>query len=143
MKKNSLINVGFSLILFLMFVAGSFFLLYYGANSYKKSLEKTRIKEGVEIPFAYITTRIRQASSFVSVDTIDDRNILVIENANSYTLIYYMDSYLYELMISDYNDINLKGGTKIYSVDNFNVEYKDNLYVITVNDEQFKIGARQ
>ena len=54
-----------------------------------------------------------------------------------------MDSYLYELMISDYNDINLKGGTKIYSVDNFNVEYKDNLYVITVNDEQFKIGVRQ
>ena len=54
-----------------------------------------------------------------------------------------MDNYLYELMVSDYNDINLSGGTKIYGVDNFNVDYQDNLYVITVNDEQFKIGARR
>ena len=143
MKKNSLISVSFSLILFLMFVVGSFFLLYYGANSYKKNLEKAQIKENVEIPFAYITTRIRQASASISVITIEDKNVLVIENDNSYTLIYYMDSYLYELMVSDYNDINLKGGTKIYSIDNFDVEYKDNLYLITINDEQFKIGVRQ
>lgn len=143
MKKNSLINVGFSLILFLMFVVGSFFLLYYGANSYKKNLEKAEIKEKVEIPFAYITTRVRQASASISVITIEDKNVLMIENDNSYTLIYYMDSYLYELMVSDYNDINLKGGTKIYSIDNFDVEYKDNLYLITINDEQFKIGVRQ
>ena len=143
MKKNSLISVSFSLILFLMFVVGGFFLLYYGANSYKKNLEKAQIKEKVEIPFAYVTTRIRQASASISVITIEDKNVLVIENDNSYTLIYYMDSYLYELVVSDYNDINLKGGTKIYSIDNFDVEYKDNLYLITVNDEQFKVGARQ
>ncbi len=143
MKKNSLISVCFSLILFLMFVVGSFFLLYYGANSYKNSLEKAKIKEKVEIPFAYITTFIRQASGSISVESFDDTNALVIENDNSYTLIYYMDNYLYELVVSDYHDINLRGGTKIYSIDNFNVDYQDNLYVITVNDEQFKIGVRR
>lgn len=143
MKKNSLISVGFSLILFLMFVVGSFFLLYYGANSYKKNLEKAEIKERDEIPFSYITTRIRQASNSIGVDTIDGKNVLVIENDNSYTLIYYLDSYLYELMVSDYEDINLKGGTKIYSIDSFDVEYKDNCYVFDINDEQFKIGVRQ
>lgn len=143
MKKNSLISVGFSLILFLMFVVGGFFLLYYGANSYKKNLEKAEIKERTEIPFAYVTTRIRQASGSISIDTIDGTNVLVIENDNSYTLIYYMNSYLYELMVSDYNNINLKGGTKIYSIDDFGVSYEDNCYVIKINDEQFKLGARQ
>ena len=143
MKKNSLISVGFSLLLFLMFVVSSFFLLYYGANSYKKNLEKAQIKEKVEIPFAYVTTRIRQASGSISIDTIDGIDVLVIENDSSYTLIYYMDSYLYELMVSDYNDINLKGGTKIYSIDDFDVSYEDNCYVIKINDEQFKIGVRQ
>ena len=126
-----------------MFVVGSFFLLYYGANSYKNSLEKAKIKEKVEIPFAYITTFIRQASGSISVESFDDTNALVIENDNSYTLIYYMNSYLYELMVSDYNDTNLKGGTKIYSIDDFDVSYEDNCYVIKINDEQFKIGVRQ
>ena len=144
MRKNALINIGFSLILFLMFVVGSFFLLVYGANGYKHGLEKEENREKNQIPFAYITTRMHQASSndAVSIKKVDEQDVLVIENEESLICIYQKNQSLYELVVSDESQINLSGGTKIYDVNNFDITNENDYYVVTLNDKQYKIGVR-
>lgn len=144
MRRNALINIGFSLILFLMFVVGSFFLLVYGANGYKHGLEKEESRELEQIPFAYITTRMHQASSSdaVSIKEVEGQNILVIDNEDSVICIYQKDQSLQELVTSDVGQISLSGGTKIYDIRNFDVTYENGYYEITLNDKQYKIGVR-
>ncbi len=144
MRKNAMIHVGFSLILFLMFVVGSFFLLVYGAQGYKHGLEKEEQREKDQIPYAYILTRIHEISSkdAIHVLKIDNQNVLVLENENSLMCIYGKDSYLYELVVQEESQIDLSGGTKIYEVSNFDIMQKQNYYEITLNDKKYKIGVR-
>ncbi len=137
--KRSLVEVGFSLILFLMFVLGSFFLLYYGSNAYKNGIEKEEIREKDELPYAYIATKFRQAKS-VSLDNVDGNNVLVFKEDNYQTIVYYKDGGLYELLITNDNSADLNGGIKIVNVDNFEVSYVDGYYEIKLNDTSFKVG---
>ena len=51
MKKNTWINIGFSLILFLMFVICSFFMLVFGARQYQKGIQVEQMREDTQIPF--------------------------------------------------------------------------------------------
>ncbi len=144
MRRNALVNIGFSLILFLMFVVGSFFLLVYGARGYKHGLEKEESRELNQIPFAYITTRMHQASSSeaVSIQEVEGNKVLVIKNEDSLICIYQKDQSLYELVTSDINQIDLSGGTKIYDVSDFDINYQNGYYEITLNDQEYKIGVR-
>ncbi len=144
MRKNAMIHVGFSLILFLMFVVGSFFLLVYGAQGYKHGLEKEELRENDQIPYAYILTRMHEVSSkdAVHVEKIENQNVLVLENENSLMCIYGKDSYLYELVVQEENQIDLSSGTKIYEVSHFDVVQNKNYYEIILNDKKYKIGVR-
>ena len=137
--KRSLVEVGFSLILFLMFVLGSFFLLYYGSNAYQNGIEKEEIREKDELPYAYIATKFRQTKS-VSLDNVDGNNVLVFKEDNYQTIVYYKDGGLYELLITNDNSADLDGGTKIVNVDSFEVNYVDGYYEIKLNDTSFKVG---
>lgn len=144
MRKNAMIHVGFSLILFLMFVVGSFFLLVYGAQGYKHGLEKEELRENDQIPYAYILTRMHEVSSkdAVHIETIENQNVLILENENSLMCIYGKDSYLYELVVQEESQIDLSSGTKIYEVSHFDVVQNKNYYEITLNDKKYKIGVR-
>ena len=58
MKKDTWINIGFSLILFLMFVICSFFMLVFGARQYQKGIQVEQVREDTQIPLAYLSTKI-------------------------------------------------------------------------------------
>ena len=137
MRKNHIVEVAFSFVLFMMFVLGSFWMLLYGARGYKNGIEKEDIREKTEIPFAYITTRIRQASSIEI-----EENTILIQNENNITCIYALDDGLYELTVEDKDHIDSSSGTKIYDIDSFKVSKDDDLYVVKLNGSAFKIGVR-
>ena len=137
MRKNHIVEVAFSFVLFMMFVLGSFWMLLYGARGYKNGIEKEDIREKTEIPFAYITTRIRQASSIEI-----EENTILIQNENNITCIYALDDGLYELTVEDKDHIDYSSGTKIYDIDSFEVSKDEDLYVVKLNGSTFKIGVR-
>lgn len=58
MKKNTWINIGFSLILFLMFVICSFFMLVFGARQYQKGIQVEQVREDTQIPVARFEYKI-------------------------------------------------------------------------------------
>lgn len=140
MKRNSVIEIGFSLIIFLLFVFGSFFMLYYGSTVYKEGLIKEKTREDVQIPFAYLTTKIYSARNKDSITIKDDS--LIIDNEGSFTCIYFSNGSLYELVVKDASLIAYSGGNKICDLDSFNISEEDNLFNIEFNDTSFKVGKR-
>ena len=140
MKRNSVIEIGFSLIIFLLFVFGSFFMLYYGSTVYKEGLIKEKNREDVQIPFAYLSTKIYSANNRDSI-TIKD-NSLIIDNDGSFTCIYFKDGSLFELVVKDASLIEYDGGNKICDLDSFGIKEEDNLFDIEFNDTNFRVGKR-
>ncbi len=138
MKHSSIAQIGFSLIIFLMFVFGSFFMLYYGSNAYKNGLDSEVEREDMQIPYAYLSTKIYMAKSKDNI-TIKD-NSLIIDNDGSFTCIYFKDNGLYELVVKDVSLIDYAGGSKICNLDSFSISQEDNLYTIKFNDVSFKVG---
>lgn len=140
MKHSNIAQIGFSLIIFLMFVFGSFFMLYYGSDAYKDGLDRENARENLQIPYAYISTKIYMASNLEHIIVKD--NTLIIDNDDSYTCIYYKDNGLYELVVKDASLIKSEGGNKICNLDSFSISKQDNLYLIKFNDVSFKVGKK-
>lgn len=140
MRKNSISEIVFSLMLFLMFVIGGFLMISYSGNIYKNIIEDGQSRENTQIPLAYITEKLYQAKSkdYVSIENVDGTNVLIIDNESYITCIYIDNNYLKELTISDISKFNKNAGNSIYKIDDLNMIYKDNLYVFEIENEGSK-----
>ena len=105
MKKNTWINIGFSLILFLMFVICSFFMLVFGARQYQKGIQVEQVREDTQIPLAYLSTKIHHASSSDAI-CLDD-GVLKIQEDGYQTCIYEKNHALYEIVLKDGSDMSV------------------------------------
>jgi hypothetical protein len=140
MKRKSVIEVMFSLMLFLVFVFGSFFLLVSGAQQYKKTNTQQTEREEVQVPLAYISTKLHHAKSSSSV-VLEDK-VLKIHEDGYQTCIYEQDGTLYELVIQDGSSMDIGQGTKLYDVDEYDISYVDGLYVIDIDGVSMKVGVK-
>ncbi len=140
MKRRSVIEVMFSLMLFLVLVIGSFFLLVSGAQQYKKTNSQQAEREEVQVPLAYITTKLHHAKNNESV-TLED-NVLKIQEEGYQTCIYEKDGTLYELVLQDGSSMDVGEGTKLYEVDSYDIQYENDMYIITINDVSVKVGVK-
>ncbi len=144
MKKHSVVDVVFSLLLLLLFVCSSFLLLVFGAKSYKTGLESESVRENTQIPLAYITTRMHQAknASCVQLKQIDGLDVLAIDNDGYEIYIYAKNSVLYELVQEKNMNVDLDSGTKLYTIDSYEVTYESDVYSICINGVCRKVGMK-
>ncbi len=140
MKRKSIIEVIFSLALFLVFVLGSFFLVISGAQLYKKTISLQEEREQTQIPIAYITTKIHHAKNSDCI-TLDDQ-VLKIQEDTYQTCIYEKDGTLYELVIPNGSSMDVGQGTKLYDVETYEISYVDEMYQITINGKSVKVGVK-
>lgn len=136
MKTSSISEIIFSLMLFLMFVIGGFLMVSYSGNIYKHIIDNGNTRESVSIPLAYISKKCNQAKSkdYVSIESIEGLDVLVINNDSYLTCIYSNDNYLKELNISDLNKFNKNDGTNIYKIDKLEMNYDNDLYEFKIEN---------
>lgn len=148
MRKNTIVQLLFSLLLFLIFVMGSFFLIVYGGNIYQHVLDSDEKRENIEIPFAYLTNKLHQAknSNAVTIEILEDTDVLVIENESYYTCIYVYEGNLKELSINDLNNFHISSGTSIYTVEELKMTKEGKLYSFVITndgeEESLVLGLR-
>lgn len=140
MKKNTWINIGFSLILFLMFVICSFFMLVFGARQYQKGIQVEQVREDTQIPLAYLSTKIHHASSSDAI-CLDD-GVLKIQEDGYQTCIYEKNHALYEIVLKDGSDMSVGEGMKLYDLDSYAISFADKIYTIEINGAVESVGVK-
>lgn len=140
MKRKSLIEVIFSLVLFLVFVLGSFFLVVSGAQQYKKTISLQDDREETQVPFAYLTTKIHHAKNKDCI-TLEDQ-VLKIQEDSYQTCIYEKDGAMYELVIPNGSTMDVGQGTKLYDVKEYEISYENGIYQITIDGKSVKVGVK-
>ncbi len=140
MKRKSLIEVIFSLVLFLVFVLGSFFLVVSGAQQYKKTISLQDDREETQVPFAYLTTKIHHAKNKDCI-TLEDQ-VLKIQEDSYQTCIYEKDGVMYELVIPNGSTMDVGQGTKLYDVKEYEISYENGIYQITIDGKSVKVGVK-
>lgn len=140
MKRKSLIEVIFSLVLFLVFVLGSFFLVVSGAQQYKKTISLQDDREETQVPFAYLTTKIHHAKNKDCI-TLEDQ-VLKIQEDSYQTCIYEKDGVMYELVIPNGSTMDVGQGTKLYDVKEYEISYENGIYQIMIDGKSVKVGVK-
>lgn len=140
-----MIDLLFTLALFLVFAVSSLMVVVIGADVYNKTAESMNENFNMQTSLLYVTQKIRQndVEGSVLVESAGDRNAVVLENTYNetqyQTWIYYDEGSIKELFIQKGNEINLSAGQAIMPVNNFNIEKLDeNLYELSTTDENGK-----
>lgn len=141
MRRSYVVEILFTLVLFTLFVVGSFFILLSGANAYQKQVEEIQNIEELRLPLSYISTKLHQASKDnVSIEIVDGINCLLIEevidNKTYVDMFYYQDGYLYETF-SALDILSIKNGERVCAISNLIMEDRgeDGLYFEVTNDD--------
>lgn len=130
MNKSRHVYTLFSLMLFLLFVIGSFFIVTYEIKGYQNIHEGELRQDHLTTPLAYLNTKLKayDRKDMIEINTIHDIECLCLKTEKTVTYIYYLDGYLYENYTTlDYLP-SLHEGTKLFSLDSFSIQMKDNLY---------------
>ena len=141
MRRSYVVEILFTLVLFTLFVVGSFFILLSGANAYQKQVEEIQNVEELRLPLSYISTKLHQASKDnVSIEIVGGINCLLIEevidNKTYVDMFYYQDGYLYETF-SALDILSIKNGERVCAISNLIMEDRgeDGLYFEVTNDD--------
>lgn len=140
MRRSYVVEILFTLILFTIFVVGSFFILLGGANAYQKQIEENNNLEQLRLPLSYISTKLHQADKdMVSIEEIDGVVCLLIEeeiDGKAYVdLIYHQDGSLYESFTAK-DIIGLDNGEKICAIKDFMIKEQDGGFYFEAINEQ-------
>ena len=140
MKRSSVVEVIFIMILFTLFVGSAFFITLFEADSYQKIVEQNNVQNNNILPLSYINMKLKQATNANSVQLIQDQDIDYImiseeiANEEYYTYIYVYENQLYELFTNS-KTLDINAGTGLMKIDNLKMKYQAGIYEFVVSDE--------
>lgn len=142
MRRSYVVEVLFTLILFTVFVLGSFFILLFGAQGYRTLVENQNHQEELRLTLSYLSTRVQQApsASAIAMEEIENIPCLMIEEqlegVTYVTVIFYQDHSLWELFVRK-DRMDLSMATAIASIENLTMqESQGQLIFIATNQNQ-------
>ncbi|MCI5773390.1 MAG: DUF4860 domain-containing protein [Erysipelotrichaceae bacterium] len=140
MRRSYVVEILFTLILFTVFVVGSFFILLTGANAYQKQITQNNSIEQLRLPLSYISTKLHQADGdLVAIQNIEGIDCLLIEeeiDGKLYVnMIYHRDGNLYE-SFSAKEIMSLDNGEKVCEINELKMAKHDNSYYFEVINDQ-------
>lgn len=143
--KGHLVDLLFTLALFCVFAASSFFVVLIGANVYRSTVRGMNHNFNVRTSLSYVCEKVRQndTAGAVRLDTLDSISALVLTqdyDGTAYeTWIYPYNGSLMELFTQKGNAIDPSGGNPIMDVPSFTMEQLNgHLYRFSVTDEYGK-----
>ena len=139
MKKNSIYELFLGLLLVCVFVLCSFYIILLGAKSYSDMVSGNNIENTYRVAFDYIRNRVNEAKSINDIKVMD--NMLIIDN-DDYDVVIYHDDYLKEMMVKDYEDIEVLDGEKIVKIDDLKIDIRDNHIYVNINDRKMELVRR-
>ena len=139
MKKNSIYELFLGLLLICVFVLCSFYIILLGAKSYSDMVNSNNIENTYRVAFDYIRNRINEAENTDRIRVKD--NMLIIDN-DDYDVVIYHDDYLKEMMVKDYEDIEVLDGEKIVKIDDLKIDIRDNHIYVNINDRKMELVRR-
>lgn len=145
MRKNYVVEILFTLLLFMIFVIGSFLIIVYTANVYEKMNMQDSEVNNVRLPLSYLSKKYMQAYNEESfyLDNIDGIDCIIIEeDEENMTIIFYEDHYLKELLCNKQN-IDLKIADTLFEVDNMQFFDNGKCIAITVNNDSICLGGKK
>ena len=140
MKKSSVVEVIFIMILFTLFVGCAFFITLFEADSYQKIVEQNNAQNSEILPLSYLNMKLKQATNADSVKIVNDPELdylMITEEINAttyYTYIYVYENELCELFTNS-SILDVNGGTRLMKVNDLKMQYQAGSYEFIVTDE--------
>ena len=127
-RDKSIVDMLFLLALFGVFVISALFIVLFGANIYKKTVNDMDANFSARTSVSYITEKIRTNDTDGNVfvlhrneqDTLALRRIT--DYGTYYTYLYYSDGYLREITVADNATFAPETGTPILEATSFGIE---------------------
>lgn len=135
-KNNKMLEVILTLGLFTLFVICSFYVLLLGANSYQTIVEEGDNEIELRVASSYFTTKIRENSinANVTVQQIDDKEVLVIDTRGYSTYIFYENGVIKEAIINNDYATNLELSVEMIEIADCKISKDGNKVLILLTD---------
>lgn len=131
MNRHGYRNV-FMLVLIALYVAGTGFIVLYGARFYRDMIARSSTDLQVNTAFSYFNNRLKQNDMRGSIE-VRDQAILVFKESENFILVYEYDGYLVEQNSLD-DEVQSDAAQKIAMVSDVRFEAKGNFVIVTFKD---------
>lgn len=141
MNRQFHVQTILNLLLFLIFVIGSFFIVSSEIQGYQNIHESINCEDDLMIPLAYMNTKIKayDQRDMITLVELEDITCLKMSDESSSTYIYYRDGYIQEVSVADYYIPLLDEGEKLFAVDDMKITLEQQLcYIRIENDHQYR-----
>lgn len=131
MNRHGYRNV-FMLVLIALYVAGTGFIVLYGARFYRDMIARSNTDLQVNTAFSYFNNRLKQNDMRGSIE-VRDQAILVFKESENFILVYEYDGYLVEQNSLD-DEVQSDASQKIAMISDVRFEAKGNFIIVTFKD---------
>lgn len=131
MNRHGYRNV-FMLVLIALYVAGTGFIVLYGARFYRDMIARSTKDLQVNTAFSYFYNRLKQNDMRGMIE-IRDQEILVFKESENFILVYEYEGYLVEQNSLD-DEIQSDAAQRIARISEVRFEAKGNFVIISFND---------
>lgn len=138
MNRHGYRNV-FMLVLIALYVAGTGFIVLYGARFYRDMIANARKELQVNTAFSYFNNRLKQNDMRARIEIRDNR-ILVFKEPENFILVYESEGYLVEQNSLD-DQIHGESAQIIAKLSEIRFETKGNFVIVTFKDASGGIHA--
>lgn len=128
----------FMLVLITLYVAGTGFIVLYGAGFYRDMIARSAQNVQVRTTFSYFNNRLKQNDDAGMIEVRTKQHVLVFKQDGYYILVYEENGYLVE-QNSETNEIMVGAAQKIAQVSNLSFEVDGRFLVINFSDVHGKI----
>ena len=136
MKTHHNLYLLVSLLLLLLFAAGSFSLLSTEIFAYRRLNETIQSQEDISLPLAYVHTKLKHASARGQIAYVTKPiTCLQIKEKETVTYLYYQDGYIKEITAVSSYQPTFEEGTKLFQVDAFTIIEKQDCLLFTVEKD--------
>lgn len=123
------------LLLFLIFVIGSFFIVSSEIQGYQNIHKSITLEDDLSTPLAYLNTKIKSydQKDMIEIMTLENNVCLKLSDSETSTYIFYKDGYLQELSVAYQYIPSLDEGEKLFALDHMQMTIEHQICTITVN----------
>jgi len=131
MNRHGYRNV-FMLVLIALYVAGTGFIVLYGARFYRDMIARSNKNVQTATAFSYFNNRLKQNDMRGSIE-VRDQAILLFKESENFILVYEYEGYLVEQNSLD-DEVQSDASQKIAMVSDIRFEAKGNFVIVTFKD---------
>ena len=127
----------FALLLYSAFTMFSLIIILHGAKIYLKTIKASSDRNDMRASVLYVSNKLRSSDTadFIHIENRKGINILVLQNNNIETLIYFKDGILYEMVAFTGDEFKPDYGEKITEIKDFSISEEKGMFIVKSTDK--------